>query len=120
MDSRVVPRFLSCVCQAGGAIIRAFSLPNSDSSIWSYGVGEGEHLEARESECRPLAGTAHVLDSSERAYTCKLIRDIAEVTVDPAGGSPPGLQGAPFRRSDSQSGRDTPVFPLIPRDSFGS
>lgn len=67
-----------------------------------------------------LAGAAHISDSNERAYTCKLLRDVAEVTVDPAGGSPPGLQGAPFRRSDSQSGRDTPGFPSIPRDSFGS
>lgn len=61
------------------------------------------------------AGTTLFLDSSEGAYTCKLIRDDAEVRVDPARGSPPGLQGALFwRRSDSQSGYNTPVFPWIP------
>lgn len=60
------------------------------------------------------AGTALFLDSTEGAYTCKLIRDDAEVRVDQVRRSPPGLQGALFwRRADSQSGYNT-VFPWIP------
>lgn len=61
------------------------------------------------------AGTALILGSNKGAYSCKLIRDDAEVRADPARGSPPGLEGALFRRrSDSQSGHNTPVFPSIP------
>lgn len=47
------------------------------------------------------AGTAHDLDSSEGVNICKLVRDEAQVRVDPIGGSPPSLQGAPFRLADS-------------------
>lgn len=52
------PIFLPA-CQAGAAIITAFSHQNLDSSIWSCGLREGEHLRNPGAGHWPLGGGPH-------------------------------------------------------------
>lgn len=78
----------------------AFPYQRTDSTTWTYGVGEGEHLEGQESECRPLIsgrGPHNVLNSTEGTSTCKLIRDGTKVRGYPVRGSPLLVQARHFR-----------------------